>query len=197
MNKKYLGSEYGGWVVDIDSIKDGDIIVCGGVGEDISFEEELLKIKNVLFVEIDPTIKSHLFIEKKSIKELSLIKKAIESKDKKSVKIFKNKFQDYVSESVNKNHIYTSDDFYESDVISIEEIREKYNPSLIKLDIEGSEYNVLLDCMGIKQICVEFHHHCISDKKIEDTLNIIDIFLKNGYKIIDNRKNYQEITLLK
>jgi len=29
MNKKYLGTTYGGWTIDLDSISDGDTIICG------------------------------------------------------------------------------------------------------------------------------------------------------------------------
>ena len=29
MNKQFLGTQYGGWVIDLDSIKDGDTIICG------------------------------------------------------------------------------------------------------------------------------------------------------------------------
>jgi hypothetical protein len=74
---------------------------------------------------------------------------------------------------------------------------ELYNPSFIKIDIEGSEYNVYEDCLGVKQICIEFHHHCISNKNIDDTMEIINFFKKNGYRLIDSTNNYHEVTLLK
>ena len=202
MNIKYLGTEYGGWVIDLDSIKDGDTIICGGMGEDISFEEELLKHKDVKIIEIDPTEKSHRFLENKFLEDselsqkINLIKGAIESETQEKVKIFKNKFPDYVSESVNNSHSYVYDDFYEVDVISIKKLKEDYNPSFIKIDIEGSEYNVLEDCIGIRQVCVEFHHHCLSDKNLEDTTRLVNKFLENNYQIIDNRKSYQEVTFL-
>jgi FkbM family methyltransferase len=196
MNIKYLGTEYGGWVVDLDSINDGDVIICGGVGEDISFEEELLKYKDITIIEIDPTEKSHRFLETRLNSKMKLIKGAIESDDKTHVKIYKNKFPDYVSESVNTSHSYVYDEFHESEVISIKKLKEEYKPSFIKLDIEGSEYNVLEECIGINQVCVEFHHHCLSDKSYEDTMMLVNKFLENNYQIIDNRKNYQELTFL-
>ncbi len=196
MNIKYLGTEYGGWVIDLDSINYGDIIICGGVGEDISFEEELLKYKDITIIEIDPTEKSHRFLENRLTDKMKLIKCAIESDDKTHVRIYKNKFPDYVSESVNTSHSYVYDDFYEAEVISIKKLKDEYKPSFIKLDIEGSEYNVLEDCIGINQVCVEFHHHCLSDKSYEDTMRLVNLFLENNYQIIDNRKNYQELTFL-
>lgn len=196
MNKIFLGTEYGGWVVDLDLINENDTIICAGVGEDISFETELLKHKKIKIVEIDPTEKSHRFLESKSIENMILIKKALESKDKNFIKIFKNKFTNYVSESSNPTHTYTSDEYYEVETISPSELINTYQPSFIKMDVEGSEYNVLLECLGVKQICVEFHHHCLNDKKLDDTLNLVNKFLDYGYEIIDNRQNYQELTFV-
>ena len=43
MNKKYLGAEYGGCEVDLDSIEEGDIIINAGLGEDLSFMKGLKK----------------------------------------------------------------------------------------------------------------------------------------------------------
>ena len=115
MKLQHLGSNYGGWTIDIDSINDGDTIIDAGLGEDVS-------IKTLI---------------------------------------------------------------------------TDYNPSLIKLDIEGSEYEVLSDCVGVKQICVEFHHNQISTITINDTMDKINMLKNNGYTIIHTTPNYQEVTFLK
>ncbi len=196
MNKVYLGTTYGGWEIDIDNIKNGDTIIDAGLGEDISFLEDLLKLKNVNIIGIDPTEKSHRFVESKNIDSLKLVKKAIAPFGTKNVKIFKNSNPNHVSESYYIEHGSVMSDFYEVDTISFREIIEKHNPSFIKMDIEGAEYDVLLECIGVNQICVEFHHHCMSNKDIADTNNIINIFIENGYEIISNINNI-EFTLLK
>lgn len=199
MNIKYLGTQYGGWVVDLDSINDGDTIICGGAGEDISFEEALLKHKNVKIIEVDPTEKSHRFLEKKmdEIQNIELIKRAIETTDKNKITLHKNKNPNHVSESIFDGHMSVNSlEKYDVDTISITELIKEYNPSYIKIDIEGSEYNVYKELLGVNQISIEFHHHCINSKSLDDTLNVIRFFLDNGYRIIDNR-NYHEITLIK
>jgi len=200
MNKKYLGTTYGGWTVDLDSISDGDTIICGGVGEDISFEKELIKEKNLNIIEIDPTPKSHRFmenVESDFLKGVEFIKKAIEKKGVDKVTMFKNKNPDYVSESITKNHRGVHGESYDVECISISELVEKHNPTFIKIDIEGSEYNIYKECLGIKQICVEFHHHCISDKSKSDTMDVINFFTSNGYELIHFTNNHNEVTLLK
>lgn len=196
MNIKYLGTTYGGWVIDLDSVNDGDVIIGGGVGEDISFEEELLKHKNVKIIGVDPTEKSNIFLNNKQNPNIELLRCAIEKDGVDEITLYKNTNPEYVSDSVNKNHNSVGSIEYRQKCISIKTLIEKYNPSLIKIDIEGSEYNVYKECIGVKQVCIEFHHHCITDKTLEDTLNIIKEFEDNGYKVIDNRNNI-EMTFLK
>jgi len=200
MNIKYLGTAYGGWVIDLDSINEGDTIVCGGAGEDITFEEELMKHKNINIIEVDPTEKSHKFMESKLEKysNIKLIKAAIEKHGTEKITLYKNKKPTHVSESIYINHqsVLNSGQSYETKCISIKQLKEKYNPSFIKIDIEGSEYNVVDELIGTKQVCIEFHHHCIPNKTIMDTTNIITKFIDAGYEIIDNR-NLHEITFLK
>lgn len=196
MNIQKLGTEYGGWVVDLDSINDGDIIIGGGVGEDISFEEGLLKHKSVKIIAVDPTIKSHRFLEMKKNSNIDLIKRAIEKEGHGKVTIYKNTNPNYVSESVSNTHDMVGSDSYEADTVSIGELRDQYSPSLIKIDIEGSEYNVYKECIGVKQVCIEFHHHCMADKSLDDTKSVIKEFEDNGYTVIDNRNNI-ELTFLK
>ena len=200
MNIKYLGTQYGGWVIDIDSINDGDTIICGGTGEDISFEEELMKFKKVRIIEVDPTEKSHRFLESKMAQygNIELIKAAIEKDGLDTIKLHKNKRPDHVSESIFDQHMSVKDsgESYETKVESLKNLIKTYNPSYVKIDIEGSEYNVYEELLGINQISIEFHHHCIPSKTLQDTKNVLNLFLVNGYSIINNR-NFHEVTLLK
>jgi FkbM family methyltransferase len=197
MNLKYLGTSYGGWEIDTDEIPNGSFIIDAGLGEDVSFLEELLQIKSINIIGIDPTEKSHRFIEGKKIENLTLLKKCIAREGTKEIKIFKNINSMHVSESYFKEHSSTNEmESYFSECISFKELIEKYNPSLIKMDIEGAEYDVLDECIGVKQICVEFHHHCISTKSTQDTQKCLDKMKSVGYRIISNRRDI-EFTLLK
>jgi FkbM family methyltransferase len=197
MNVQYLGTTYGGWVIDLDSIQDGDTIISGGVGEDISFDNELLKVRDVKIIFVDPTEKSHKFMESNLPDGMVLLKNAIEKEGVDTIKIFKNTNPEYVSESVSRTHSSVGDDYHEVETISVVKLKEDYKPSFIKIDIEGSEYNVLEECVGIKQICVEFHHHCMDDKSMSDTYQMVEMMKSNGYDVIDARNNLQEITFLK
>jgi hypothetical protein len=60
------------------------------------------------------------------------------------------------------------------------------------MDIEGAEYDVIYECVGVKQICVEFHHHCIPSKPKSETDKCIKFMIDNGYSVIaiDNDREY-------
>lgn len=198
MNIKHLGSKYGGWSVDLDSIKDGDFIIDAGIGEDLTFDIELSDIKNINIIGIDPTIKSHEYVQKINLKNLVLIKKAVWIEDDTKIKMYKNSNPDWVSESFYIDHANVSKfENYEIETISFRTLIEKYKPTLIKMDIEGAEYDVIKQCVGIKQICVEFHHTQIKNKNLNDTISMINFYEMNGYDVVHSSNNYQEVTFLK
>lgn len=197
MNIKYLGTEYGGWSIDLDLITEGDFIIDAGLGEDVSFLEDLLNLKSVNIIGIDPTEKSHKFLEKKNLNNFSLIKKCVAKEGVKEIEMFKNKNPDHVSESYFIDHSSIKEvEKYKAECISLKYLIREYNPSLIKIDIEGAEYDVLEECYGVKQICVEFHHHCIPSKTISDTNRCLEFFTSRGYKIIATHLE-REFTLVK
>lgn len=59
--------------------------------------------------------------------------------------------------------------------------------AILKLDIEGAEYPLLLDVKAsdlapFDQIFIEFHHHAISNFGINDTRRIVDRITKIGFQ---------------
>ena len=183
-----IGTNYGGWMVDANLISRGSTIISAGVGEDISFDLWLMKERGCKIVGIDPTPKSHSFIESQgNLGNFELIKMALHSSDNDIVTLYKNKRSDHVSESILAHHHAVSDfDSYFSETVSLNKLFDKYeNISIVKMDIEGSEYGVIRSLeyvpSTVKQFCVEFHHFCTS-KTIEDTKNMITILSNLGFK---------------
>ena len=172
-------------------------MIDAGLGEDISFLEDLNRTKKVEIIGVDPTEKSHLFVSKRGMPNLTLIKKAIAKKGIGNITMFKNTNPNYVIESYCTDHSSVGEhESYEVECVSILDLIKKYGPSLIKLDIEGGEYDVLEECIGVKQVCVEFHHHCIESRTENDMNECLDKLTSNGYKIISSQLG-REFTLLK
>tara|TARA_R100000234_G_scaffold111415_1_gene84376 strand:- start:226 stop:849 length:624 start_codon:yes stop_codon:yes gene_type:complete len=185
---QYLGTEYGGWLVDLDLIPERSTIVSAGIGEDISFDLELIRQKRCNVIGIDPTPKSHLFIEKQSVlTNFLLIKKALDSECGKEIEMYKNSNPNHVSESILSSHSSVKKgDSYLAKTVSLQTIFEQYDDiSLIKMDIEGSEYNVLNNLKSlpntVKQMCIEFHHFC-TNHSMDDTHKVVSILKDLGFK---------------
>ena len=205
---EYLGTEYGGWLVDLNLITENSTVISAGVGEDISFDLELINRKNCNIIGIYPTRKSHKFIESKTdLENFSLIKKALDGESNTLVTMYENSNPMYVSESILPSH-HSIKQFqnYIVETVSLDELFNMYdNISLIKMDIEGSEYNVIEALTGIpdsiKQICAEFHHFC-TDYTIEHTQKMIKSLETFGFsKCLQNKPNsrypYAELTFIR
>lgn len=179
-----IGTEYGGWAVDLDLIPFGSTVVSAGVGEDISFDLGLINLKSCRVIGIDPTEKARRYIENNKNERFDFLQKALYSKSNKKIKIYKSNNPDWVSESLTpSHHTVTPSQFYEAETISIEDILNKYkNVSVLKMDIEGAEYEVLnsISKLDVPQICIEFHHFC-TDFTADDTEKCIKHLQRMGY----------------
>jgi FkbM family methyltransferase len=184
LNIQHIGSEYGGWPVDLDSVPPRSTVISGGIGTDASFDKGIIKLKQCSVVGIDPTKKSHDYIEQENINGLTLVKAALTGERKtKEIKIYKQKNPDYVSESILSSNENCSSEYHLSNTVGIEEILSRYSDiSILKLDIEGAEYEVIdsLPEIEIPQLCIEFHHFC-TDFSEEDTRNALQKLFKLGY----------------
>jgi FkbM family methyltransferase len=188
MNFKLIGTQYGGWALDTSLVPSNSTIISAGIGEDISFDLFLIKNRNCNIIGVDPTIKSHTFIKNQNgLTNFTLIKKALHSIDDDIITIYKNKIPNHVSESVLQSHMSAHKfDSYYAETINLDSLFNNHNNiSVIKMDIEGSEYDVI-ECLSeipdsVKQFCVEFHHFC-TEKTIDDTNNAISKLNSLGFE---------------
>ena len=188
MSFQLIGTEYGGWLIDLDRIAPNSTVLSAGVGEDVSFDVFLMKNKNCKIVGIDPTPKSHRFIENSApMKDFKLVKKALTSRDDDVITLYKNKNPSHVSESIlDSHHSVLHFDSYYASTLTLQSLFDEYdNISVVKMDIEGAEYDVIETLEKIPEsvthFCVEFHHFCTS-KTIEDTKHCINILDSLGFK---------------
>lgn len=157
---KHVGTIYGGYDICIDKINSPIIISCG-LGEDASFDVEMINQYNAKVISVDPTPKSvqyfdlinknfgegkkknydesgKLEINSYDLKKVNkynfiFINKAIWSKINQEIKLFYPKNKNFVSLSINKKNSYQTEDFFVSKTTTIHEI--KNNQKLNKIDI--------------------------------------------------------------
>ena len=193
---RYYGSCYGGWHVACDQICNKSVIYSFGIGEDISFDQKLIKEKNVFIHAFDPTPRSWAHVKKFNEPRIKLYKYGLSNID--CIKNFyapQNK--DHVSYSTYRNE-QSSESIVDVQFYCLNSIMFKLNHNhldLIKLDIEGEEFNVLEDIINSylrpKQILVEFHpekSRAFRSKHF-DTIKKLK---KIGYKLVYFSNGYRE-----
>jgi FkbM family methyltransferase len=157
---EYLGTTYGGWAIPEDLLSTDSVCYSAGVGTDISFDAGLIKRYGCTVHAFDPTPTSVTFIEQSDLPENFI-------------------FHPWAvagSDGQRKFRLYNERDGSASMVLgrlgapfvapcrTIASIMNELGHAhldLLKLDIEGAEYEMLdsLEADGIRSriLCVEFH----------------------------------------
>ena len=157
---KHIGTIYGGYDICINRINNPVIISCG-LGEDASFDIDMINQYNAKVICVDPTpraIQYFISINKKfgnnknknydesgsleissydlrkvNEKNFMLIRKAIWKIGNQKLKLFYPKNKDFVSLSMNKKIGYEQNDYFFSNTITFNEIMK--DKELNKVDI--------------------------------------------------------------
>lgn len=105
------------------------------------------------------------------------------------------------SGSLKQDHTNVKNDevvAYDVKAVSLPELKVLVGSKidLLKLDLEGAEYELLQnlqpsDLVDVEQLFVEFHHHCIDSYDIHDTERLVKQIEKLGFKSFTmDRHNY-------
>jgi FkbM family methyltransferase len=187
LKDKKIGSDYGGWWIAIDDLQKKELVIFSfGLGEDVSFDIEIIKEYECNIFGFDPTPKSIKYVESLKLpKNFKLYKYALSDKAG-TLKFNLPKNEEHVSGSLENIASGNTVEVICKDLKSICEELSITNIDILKMDIEGSEYrvieNMILNNIKPKQILVEYHHFFTSFKNI-DTKNSIELLLKNGYEL--------------
>ena len=159
----FLGTDYGGWSFLSDNDLENKFIISAGLGEDASFDIELVSKYNCKVIIIDPTpraVEHYKQIIKNAGKPKTepykkggkqnissydlthinnenflLISNALYNVDNKELKFFSPPNKDHVSYSINnwQNDYKKSSDFIKIKTITIKSILTKYNISRLEM----------------------------------------------------------------
>jgi FkbM family methyltransferase len=198
----YLGTDYGGHKVDLDLVPEGSNIISAGLSGDISFDLQLIKRKRCRIVAIGASNREAQSVEK--WKQQGIIDdnfifyhRALYGSNNKEISFYKNTIFANHWAGMKPSLIKT---------ISLDYLFSIYNNiSLVKIDIEGSEYSVInsLNHLNISQLCIEFHHWVRgSNFTKKNTINCIERIKNFGYKLVSNthptrRRKCFELTFIR
>lgn len=211
INIERLGSRYGGWGIPVGSINASSICYLVGVGEDVTFDLSLIEKYNCHVHLFDPTPRSikHIANLRAAFKRGETIDAkpkgtypivpAIEQllhfyplgiwNEDTTVKFFAPKIKSHVSHSI--LNLRETKQYFLGECQKLSTVMHRLGHAhidLLKLDIEGAEYNVLQDIvdedLDVRIICVEFDEVVSGKPRATKRANATIQQLKSkGYKV--------------
>lgn len=187
-----VGSEWGGFWVDMDLVPFGSTAICAGIGNDITFDRELIARRRCHVVGLDPTQRAREHIEalraSGTITDQSYVFLPCALYGKAGVELrchsFRSIFRGGGDLSVS---------------MALPDLLNDYpDTSLIKMDIEGSEYPVIeaMETLPetVLQVCMEFHHRLGEvPYGLEDTKAAVKKIMDFGFDLTVCEKDYQDV----
>lgn len=202
LSSERVGSDYGGWSVVLSEINAKSIIYSFGVGEDVSFDVELINRFDLVVHAFDPTPKSIKWIAEQNMGSNFIMHNyGIASVDG---------YVDF-NPPENLQHVSytmldrpsTSERAMSLPVKKLASIMAELGHKkidILKLDVEGAEYDVIDDLYASKiypgQILVEFHHRFpgVGAAKTKNAINRIKLM---GYKLFCISKSNEEYSFMR
>lgn len=192
----FYGSAYGGWAVCPNLLNAQSIVYSFGIGEDISFDLELIRQHHCPVYAFDPTPRSITWVKNQTLPpQFHLLEYGIAAYDG-SANFFPPENPEHISHTIlQKEGTAITVPVKRLKSIMSELGHEKLD--LLKMDVEGAEYAVLEDILEIpiKQLLVEFHHRW-EGIGFEKTLESIRLLKKHGYKLFAISPRLEEFSFI-
>lgn len=200
--KERLGSEYGGWDVATGSVDSNSVVYSFGVGEDASFDTALIEKYNVTVHAFDPTPKSIEWVKTQRFSSRFVMHEYGVAAFDGKVSFNPPENPDHVS------HTLLDRPSTEARAISVpvkrlSTIMKELGHSrvdLVKMDIEGAEYDVIEDIrksdVRPRQLLVEFHHR-FPGVGVRRTREAIDRLRSMGYRLFSVSDTNEEFCFIR
>ncbi len=175
-----LGSGYGGWEIAVDSLSKAAVVYSFGVGEDASFDIALIDRYGLTVHAFDPTPKSIQWVHRQNFPPNFVLHEYGLADFDGEVTFNSPKNQDHVSHTMLDRP--SGNATIQVPVKTLTTIMQELDHDhidLLKMDIEGAEYQVIEDLVKSTirpaQLLIEFHHRFpeVGIKKTQDSLALL------------------------
>ena len=202
-----MGEKEYGFNVFEDVLKNKKILVYSfGIGENLSFSEDIIQHYNAEIYAYDPTPKSIEYVAKHVIStNKNFHFKPFGLSDKNEIATFYlPQNEEWVSGSsiITEGKKETGIDVEMRDINTLMRENGHTYLDILKMDIEGSEFRVIEGLIqsgaipNIYQICVEVHDRFLSNG-IKELFKFVNGLERYGYKMISVSDSYEELTFIK
>jgi len=186
------GSAYGGWTYDSAEVDKFSIVYSVGLGEDTTFDETMMERYGLEVWGFDPTPKSIKYVQsnaKLAVRQFHFTAEGLSTAEKQMV----------FTKPTNENHVSMHQGRDGSGgktvvvkVNSLANWMKKFGHSeidILKIDIEGSEYDVIEDCIKrqwfpMRQLLVEFHPGLIPNRQRH--VGVLTGLKRAGFEVLHN-----------
>lgn len=200
--KKWYGNNYGGLYLCPDFLNSKSVVYSFGIGEDISFENNVIKEHNCFVYSFDPTPKSIIWMKKQKLNKKHSFHPYGIGIETGNVDFFlpnnkKHTSGSYVLQTnVSKKNKIKVD---LKSLLDIKDLLDHKKINVLKMDVEGAEYEILLSLnfkvLDIDQIVVEFHNRMF-DAGTQMSKEVINKLKLNGFEIFGVSDTFEEISFI-
>ncbi len=198
----WYGNTYGGFYICPDLLDEKSVIYSFGIGEDISFDTAIIKNHGCQVFGFDPTPKSINWVKSQKTNEKFLFYEFGIGSKSGFVDFFLPKNPEYVSGSLIDTKNVDTARKVSVEMKSLVDIMNELNHKhidVLKMDIEGSEYdvieNILNSKISITQILIEFHDRFFENGTLK-TKQAIQKLNSHGYEIFAVSDSFEEISFI-
>lgn len=182
-----LGTDSASWCICPTGLSENSVIYSFGVGTDISFDLEMIRRFGVHVHAFDPTPRSIAWVRSQALPgEFVFHEYGISDHDGNAV-FHPPENCGFVSYSIfSRGSSETTVEAPVSRLATIMKSLGQEGIDVLKMDIEGAEYDVVSDLLAsdifVRQLLVEFHH-CWKDVGLQRTRDAIRSLNGAGYRI--------------
>lgn len=197
-----LGSEYGGWSIQPTALSCDSVVYSFGIGEDITFDVALIETYGITVHAFDPTPRSLDWLASQQIPEMFLTHAYGISGQDGDACFFPPVNQSHVSVSV----VPRGNENAQGMILPVRRLHTIMaglghdHIDLLKLDIEGAEYEVIPDILrsgvDVRQLLVEFHHR-FPEFGLDKTRKMLRLLKAYGFRLFSVSVAGEEFSFLR
>ncbi|HQT78441.1 MAG: hypothetical protein B7Z80_27230 [Rhodospirillales bacterium 20-64-7] len=198
---QYIGSAYGGWTIATEPLRRSalPVVLSFGLGDDISFDEHMVAAFQARVHGFDPTPASLRWIAERGIPDgMQVHPIGIAAFDgQQSFALPDSEMRgNFSSKQITGTTVYCQVRRYKT----IMAMLDLQHVDILKLDVEGSEYEVIPDVLGSPvlptQLLVEFHHR-LHNIHVEETRRCVQLIRQAGFSLFAVSPGGQELSFLR
>lgn len=202
LSKSWYGTTYGGFYVLPHLLSSDSVAYSFGIGKDMSLDRALIEAHGCRVYGFDPTPDSIAWVAKQpSNDRWTFLPVGIGSRTETTT-FFLPANPDHVSGSVVAHENVDGARHVEVELMSFADILVRYahrSVDLVKVDIEGSEYEIIADLLRtsppIGQLLIEFHDRFF-DTPEPRSKSATRLLAKAGYHIFGAAAGFEEISFV-